>query len=133
MSTATRSAARTPVRSLLASATLAVALVGGGSLAAPAAQASAPSAAASHASTVVSSRYYTRSTVAKHHTARNCWSIVDHRVYNLTKWVAKHPGGRKRIVRMCGKDASAAFHSQHSTGSRASRVVLRRYLIGRVR
>jgi hypothetical protein len=52
---------------------------------------------------------------------------------NLTKFVAKHPGGRKRIIRMCGRDASAAFHGQHSSGSRANTVVLKRYKIGTLR
>jgi cytochrome b involved in lipid metabolism len=71
--------------------------------------------------------------VAKHNKASNCWTIVDGKVYNLTKFVAKHPGGRKRIIRMCGRDSSAAFHGQHSSGSRANKVVLRRYKIGTLR
>ncbi len=82
---------------------------------------------------MVVAKSYSKATVAKHHTASNCWTIVDGKVYNLTKWVAKHPGGRKRIIRMCGKDASAAFHSEHSSGSRAGSVVLKRYQIGTVK
>ena len=82
---------------------------------------------------LVSTRSYSKSTVAKHNKASDCWTIVDGKVYNLTKFVAKHPGGRKRIIRMCGRDASAAFHGQHSSGSRANTVVLKRYRIGTLR
>lgn len=120
-----------PVRRTFAAAAIASALLGGGLLVAPAAQASSPSVA-SHITAAVPAKSYSKATVAKHHTASDCWSIVDGRVYNLTKWIAKHPGGRKRIIRMCGRDASAAFHNQHSTTGRAGRA-LKRYQIGTVK
>lgn len=47
-------------------------------------------------------------------TPANCWSIVNGKVYNLTAWVSKHPGGSTRIVAMCGKNASRAFNGQHA-------------------
>jgi cytochrome b involved in lipid metabolism len=129
MSTSARNRTPAPARRTLAAAAVAVAVIGGGMLVAPAAHASTPAFASSQVSTMVTAKAYSKSTVARHHTASDCWSIVDHRVYNLTKWVAKHPGGRKRIVRMCGKDASAAFHSRHSTTGRAGKA-LKRYRIG---
>ena len=87
---------------------------------------------AAAAPTLVVAKSYSKSTVAKHHTATNCWSIVDRKVYNLTKWIAKHPGGRKRIIRMCGKDATTLFHSYHSGGGRAG-TALKRYYLGRLK
>jgi cytochrome b involved in lipid metabolism len=133
MSIIPRSSRRTTFKGALTSMTMGAVLLGGGMLTAPAAQASTPGWSSTPTSAPVVAKSYRRSTVAKHHTASNCWSIVDGKVYKLTKWVAKHPGGRKRIVRMCGKDASAAFHSRHGKQSRATRVVLKRYLIGTVR
>ena len=129
--------ARRSVTGALATMTLAATMIAGGTLVAPAATAStaphaAGSAIAAHGA-LVSTRSYSKSTVAKHNKASDCWTIVDGKVYNLTKFVAKHPGGRKRIIRMCGRDASAAFRGQHSSGSRASTVVLKRYKIGTVR
>lgn len=132
MSISSHSHSRTTLRRALTSATMVGVLIGGGMLTTPAAQALTP-ARATNQTTSVAAKSYSKSTVAKHHTAANCWSIVDGKVYNLTKYVAKHPGGRKRIIRMCGKDASAAFHGQHSMGSRANKVVLTRYLIGTVK
>ena len=131
--------ARKSVTGALATMALAACLIGGGAVVVPGANAStAPhvsvgGTATSGRSALVSARSYSKSTVAKHHTAADCWTIVDGSVYDLTKFVAKHPGGRKRIIRMCGRDASAAFHGQHSSGSRAGSVVLTRYKIGTLR
>jgi cytochrome b involved in lipid metabolism len=137
MTLRTTSHARRSVTGALATMALAAAMIGGGTLVAPAATAStAPLAAGSATSgrgAFVSTKSYSKSTVAKHNKASDCWTIVDGKVYNLTKFVAKHPGGRKRIIRMCGRDASAAFHGQHSSGSRANKVVLKRYRIGTLR
>jgi cytochrome b involved in lipid metabolism len=128
--------ARRSITGALATMALAAAMIVGGTLVAPAATASTAHAAGSPTSgrgALVSTRSYSKSTVAKHNKASDCWTIVDGKVYNLTKFVAKHPGGRKRIIRMCGRDASAAFHGQHSSGSRANTVVLKRYKIGTLR
>lgn len=132
------SGARRSVTGALATMALAATMIAGGSFVAPAASASTvPQSSASSSSrglsALVSTKSYSKSTVAKHRTAADCWTIVDGNVYNLTKFVAKHPGGRKRIIRMCGRDASAAFHGQHSSGSRAGSVVLTRYRIGTLR
>ena len=48
-------------------------------------------------------------------TAASCWTVVDGSVYDLTKWIPRHPGGQKVIEAMCGTDASTAFHNQHDT------------------
>jgi cytochrome b involved in lipid metabolism len=134
----TQGPTRTPFTGGLAVAAVTAAMLAAGAVSAPAALATtAPGASAvavaQRPAALVSTRTYTKSTVAKHHTASDCWTIVDGKVYNLTKFVAKHPGGRKRIIRMCGRDGSAAFHGQHSSGSRAGSVVLARYKIGTLR
>ncbi|HEY3408046.1 MAG TPA: cytochrome b5 domain-containing protein, partial [Propionicimonas sp.] len=50
---------------------------------------------------------YKMSTVKKHHTKTNCWSVVGKNVYKLTSFIKKHPGGQKRIIAMCGKNATS--------------------------
>jgi cytochrome b involved in lipid metabolism len=72
---------------------------------------------------------YTAADVAKHATASDCWSIVDGKVYNLTNWVGKHPGGPAVIVSMCGTDGTALFTSKHK-GSVTAAAALNGYLIG---
>jgi cytochrome b involved in lipid metabolism len=51
--------------------------------------------------------------VAQRNTPESCWSVVDGSVYDLTAWIAKHPGGSSRIIGMCGRDATASFNGQH--------------------
>ena len=65
-------------------------------------------------------------------TATNCWSIVNKKVYNLTGWISKHPGGSSRIIGMCGKNASKAFNSQH-TGQPSPAFNISQYQIGVVK
>lgn len=95
-------------------------------------------APASHATDALSasasqpSKSYTMTQVRRHHTAGNCWSVVGKNVYNLTGWVAKHPGGRGVIVKMCGKNGTTLFNSKHSS-SRPAKAALSRYKIGTVR
>lgn len=57
---------------------------------------------------------YTMAEVAKHKTQSDCWSAIDGSVYNLTTWIAEHPGGSDAIVSICGIDGSSAFNDQHS-------------------
>ncbi len=56
---------------------------------------------------------YTLADVAKHATQSSCWSAIDGKVYDLTAWISKHPGGAGAILSICGKDGSAVFNAQH--------------------
>lgn len=56
---------------------------------------------------------YTLAQVAAHKSSTDCWSVVSGGVYNLTSWIAQHPGGEAAIKGMCGVDATSAFMSQH--------------------
>lgn len=64
---------------------------------------------------------YSLAEVAKHADATSCWSAVNGNVYDLTKWINQHPGGPRRILGMCGKDASSAFNGQHSGQARPAK------------
>jgi cytochrome b involved in lipid metabolism len=69
--------------------------------------------------------------VKKHASASSCWSVVDGEVFDLTKWINRHPGGAQRIVDMCGQDGSAAYHGQHGNSGRASQI-LNGYSLGKL-
>ncbi|MFZ1912059.1 MAG: cytochrome b5-like heme/steroid binding domain-containing protein [Propionicimonas sp.] len=64
---------------------------------------------------------YTLAQVAKHASATSCWSVVNGNVYDLTRWINRHPGGASRILGMCGKDATSAFEAQHGGQGRPER------------
>jgi cytochrome b involved in lipid metabolism len=70
--------------------------------------------------------------VKKHDTSTDCWSIVNRKVYNLTGWISKHPGGSSRIIAMCGKNASKGFNAQHAS-AKAPTFNLAKYQIGVVK
>lgn len=58
---------------------------------------------------------YPLTEVAQHATAEDCWTAVDGKVYDLTEFIAKHPGGEDKIIGMCGKDATADFNAKHGS------------------
>lgn len=62
---------------------------------------------------------FTMEIVATHSTQASCWSVIDGKVYDLTSWIAQHPGGAGNILRICGKDGSAAFSGQHGSNAQA--------------
>jgi len=51
---------------------------------------------------------YTTAEVATHKNGLSCWLILDSKVYDVTSFITKHPGG-EAILRGCGKDATQMF------------------------
>jgi len=69
--------------------------------------------------------------VKKHDSGTSCWSIVYGNVFDLTKWIPKHPGGPAVIRAICGKDGTSAFEGQHAgQGKPASQ--LSNYYLGKL-
>jgi len=56
---------------------------------------------------------FTADQVAEHATESDCYSIVGEGVYELTAWIASHPGGAQDIIDMCGVDATESYDEQH--------------------
>jgi len=92
---------------------------------------STASASASATPTTSAPAALTMAEVKKHASASSCWSVVDGEVFDLTKWINRHPGGAKRILDMCGRDGSAAYHGQHGSSGRASQI-LNGYSLGKL-
>ncbi len=71
----------------------------------------------------------TMATIASHNSQADCWSAINGNAYNLTSWIAKHPGGEGAILSLCGKDGSAAFNGKHGANPRVLSV-LAGFLVG---
>ncbi len=72
---------------------------------------------------------YTSSDLQKHSDLTSCWSVVNGEVYDLTRWINAHPGGKSAITSICGRDGSSAFNGQHS-GAVSPLRELAKYKIG---
>ncbi|ETS78726.1 hypothetical protein PFICI_08579 [Pestalotiopsis fici W106-1] len=53
------------------------------------------------------------SDVEQHASKKSCWVIIDNVVYDVTDFLASHPGGSGIILRYAGKDATEAFAQIH--------------------
>lgn len=66
--------------------------------------------------------------VACHDCRDDCWIIVYDRVYDITDFLSKHPGGEEILLEYAGRDASLAFQGiGHGPDMVA---VLERHLVG---
>jgi len=71
---------------------------------------------------------YSRSEVSDHCDSNSCWIIVNNKVYDVTRFLRKHPGGEDIILEHAGRDATSAFIEKgHSRGAHA---MLQDYFIG---
>jgi len=69
--------------------------------------------------------------IKKHDSSTSCWSIVYGNVFDLTKWITKHPGGAEKIRAICGKDGTSSFERQH-TGDAGAAKQLSSYFLGKL-
>ncbi|KAI1389077.1 FMN-dependent dehydrogenase-domain-containing protein [Hypoxylon trugodes] len=59
------------------------------------------------------SRTWKLAEVSEHKTQDSCWMVLHGKVYDITSFVPKHPGGRSILLKNAGQDASKAFDSVH--------------------
>ena len=72
---------------------------------------------------------YTMEKVRANNSEASCWSVIDGNVYDLTRWIASHPGGRGNILSLCGKNGTAEFAAKHR-GDSNPQARLRGFLLG---
>uniref|UniRef100_A0A3B3CGD5 acyl-CoA (8-3)-desaturase n=1 Tax=Oryzias melastigma TaxID=30732 RepID=A0A3B3CGD5_ORYME len=56
---------------------------------------------------------FTWEEVQKHCTRTDQWLVINRKVYNITQWVKRHPGGSRVISHYAGEDATEAFTAFH--------------------
>lgn len=70
----------------------------------------------------------TMNVVATHNTQNDCWIVINGKVYSVTSYIPMHPGGAKRIVRLCGANATSGYDGQGH--SKYADSLLGQYLVG---
>jgi fatty acid desaturase/predicted heme/steroid binding protein len=74
-------------------------------------------------------KQYTWEDISKHNSLKDCWIVVSGKVYDVTTWVPKHPGGD--LIRLAaGREATALVYSYHPPSVFA---VLPKYCVGEVK
>ncbi|NXK04039.1 FADS2 desaturase, partial [Herpetotheres cachinnans] len=58
-------------------------------------------------------RFYTWEEIQKHNLRTDKWLVIQRKVYNVTKWANRHPGGHRVISHCAGEDATDAFQAFH--------------------
>ena len=71
---------------------------------------------------------FTLGEVKKHNKKHDAWTIIENKVYNITSWIPKHPGG-EIIMRALGKDATQLF-IDNSHPAYVKKTILPQYYIG---
>ncbi len=66
---------------------------------------------------------YTMEEISKHNSKENCWSVIKGKVYDLTNWINKHPGGADKILKICGKDGTQLFEKQHGGKEKPEKIL----------
>jgi ferredoxin-NADP reductase/cytochrome b involved in lipid metabolism len=51
--------------------------------------------------------------VRRHNSASDAWTVLDGKVYNITPYMSRHPGGRDQLLRGAGLDMSFMFREFH--------------------
>ena len=74
-----------------------------------------------------SNKSYTKEEVKKHNTRDDAWVIYKNKVYNVTDWISKHPGG-DAIMKGIGKDITKLFDGRGH--SNTARKIMKKYYIG---
>lgn len=71
---------------------------------------------------------YTLAQVGQHNSEDDCWIVIENRVFDVTKLLPTHPGGKLPIISVAGRDVSQIFHSFHP--KKVGDYYLRQYYVG---
>lgn len=56
----------------------------------------------------------TPSELERHNTPSDAWTAIDGRVYNITPYMRFHPGGKRELMRVAGRDGTALYYKTHA-------------------
>ena len=52
--------------------------------------------------------------VSKHASEQSCWIVIDNTVYDVTKFLKAHPGGKQVLLKLGGRDVTSEFYDFHA-------------------
>lgn len=76
---------------------------------------------------------FTAQEVSKHCVPGDLWVVLNGQVYNLSEFLAFHPGGKEPLLKGAGHDVTAYFNKIHKhSGSSLVEEALEKFYIGKV-
>ncbi|KIY45038.1 oxidoreductase [Fistulina hepatica ATCC 64428] len=78
-------------------------------------------------------RVYTEEDVAEHNNLASCWVIRDGKIYDVTAFLADHPGGDDMILNHAGRSVGDVMRDKlEHEHSDAAYDILRQYMVGKL-
>lgn len=78
-----------------------------------------------------SMKRFTLTEIGEHATKEDCYTAINGKVYDVTAFFGKHPGGDQNLFRVCGIDATSAFTKVHG-GQERPENTLEEFVIGTI-
>ncbi|CAA2965861.1 cytochrome b5 [Olea europaea subsp. europaea] len=75
-------------------------------------------------------KVYAYDEVSKHRAIKDCWLVIDGKVYDVSPFMDDHPGGDEVLLSSSGKDATADFEDIGHSDS--AKEMMDKYLIGTI-
>lgn len=75
-------------------------------------------------SSSVFAQEFTLEDVAKHNDEKSCWIVIDNKVFDVTKYIDKHPAPKVIMKKSCGKDVTQGFNTKKGMGEQHSKKAL---------
>lgn len=57
--------------------------------------------------------------VAKHNNQNDCWLVIGGKIYDITSYFGRHPGGNGTMAATCGTDATVAYETKDPNATSA--------------
>lgn len=67
--------------------------------------------------------------LSEHNNKDDCWVAVDGKVYDVTSWIPKHPGGEDVLTLTAGRDITNMFESYHPFSGEVTTAILKKHYI----
>jgi fatty acid desaturase/predicted heme/steroid binding protein len=67
--------------------------------------------------------------LSTHNSKEDCWVAVDGKVYDVTSWIPKHPGGTDVLTLSAGRDITNMFESYHPFSGELTTSILKKYYV----
>lgn len=76
------------------------------------------------------SDHITAEQLKAHNKPNDCWIAIEKKVYNVTKFLKKHPGGYEVLFQNAGQDATISFATAHNMNQQTVTKELKKMLVG---